>query len=238
MGRLLHEVGAVSQKEAHKHQREAAQMGKVGRGGGGGWRLRVCWLLTASIAWACPRTHSNPSLFLGAAGAPPGPTQPAAATARSARHHPPTTPRHPQPPTPDTAARRAGLLCVGLGPGRAAGGARARRDCRRGDGALQHAPAGSHAAGRARAQGLCPQHDQRRGAGRRGAAAGGRLAGWGAGWAGLGWAGLGWQGGGPEAVVLLLVGASAAGLGAALHWLWALERWSWSQPQLGRAAAR
>jgi elongation factor 1 alpha-like protein len=29
MGRLLHELGAVSSKEVHKHQREAAQMGKV-----------------------------------------------------------------------------------------------------------------------------------------------------------------------------------------------------------------
>lgn len=30
MGRLLHELGSVSQKEVHKNQKEAAQAGKVG----------------------------------------------------------------------------------------------------------------------------------------------------------------------------------------------------------------
>jgi elongation factor 1 alpha-like protein len=49
MGRLLHELGAVSSKEVHKHQREAAQMGKVGAGanvwaggGGGGGAEPLC----------------------------------------------------------------------------------------------------------------------------------------------------------------------------------------------------
>lgn len=32
MGRLLHELGNVSQKEVHKNQKEAAQAGKVGAG--------------------------------------------------------------------------------------------------------------------------------------------------------------------------------------------------------------
>ena len=42
MGRLLHDLGQVTQKEVHKNQREAAQAGKVsalsGRAGWGGVR--------------------------------------------------------------------------------------------------------------------------------------------------------------------------------------------------------
>jgi elongation factor 1 alpha-like protein len=35
MGRLLHDLGQVSQKEVHKNQRESAQAGKVGTGAWG-----------------------------------------------------------------------------------------------------------------------------------------------------------------------------------------------------------
>lgn len=34
MGRLLHDLGHVSQKEVHKNQKDAAQAGKVRQGGG------------------------------------------------------------------------------------------------------------------------------------------------------------------------------------------------------------
>ena len=32
MGRLLHDVGAISDKEVHKNQRDSAAAGKVGNG--------------------------------------------------------------------------------------------------------------------------------------------------------------------------------------------------------------
>ena len=54
MGRLLHDVGAVSAKEVHKNQREAAQAGKVqrrsrGHGGGDSCGGLLSWFCKISL---------------------------------------------------------------------------------------------------------------------------------------------------------------------------------------------
>lgn len=56
MGRLLHDLGQVSQKEVHKNQREAAQAGKVRRARGLCAiqpHLQGPWLLPKHSAWSC-----------------------------------------------------------------------------------------------------------------------------------------------------------------------------------------